>query len=493
MTLTFPIGPIQTPCPEGGSCGIEWSAIARWAKVIEAAAAEFDVPAPRIAATIVIESRGNRNAIQRNAQGDSFGLMQVVPRFWEGLIEQLAGQRFPNENAAGQAMIDAPSLAVRVGAAVLRSFYDEVQDWDKASSMFFLGRPKVPGVYWDGWDTENGNSGPAYRASLNGLMEELTVTDAPDLVFKTLRPPAYITRIVPKPWEGAGFDRVPPRNNVGMCMHKWWGYGDELSLYRLFGTGGERQADALTDWSITQEGVVTLLNEPWGTRAGWANGPANHLEGDGVQFVRQLGVGAVNSRLVSVEFEGKDEPLTEQQMEKGSSLWAYYYDAWEVPYTQYPLNPKVGLVTDLDHWEIGDKECPFAGARAQRSQFQDRVRGKLKAAQTQGGTTDPIPPVIPPEPDHSWIPDGMTEDVVRGLFGTLERIDMDGTTTNVGFDPAGVISNAWLARGADLKMYPEGQRWFRLQDGATVRNIVSFSNGWLLLGNDGDRSSWKWL
>lgn len=344
----------------------------------------------------------------------------------------------------------------------------------------------------------DGNNPDAYGRQAAELINQLPLLEeeekpVTDLVFKTLRPPTYITRIVPKPWEGAGFDRVPPRNNVGMCMHKWWGYGDELSLYRLFGTGGERQADALTDWSITQEGVVTLLNEPWGTRAGWANGPANHLEGDGVQFVRQLGVGAVNSRLVSVEFEGKDEPLTEQQMEKGSSLWAYYYDQWEVPYTEYPMNPKVGLVTDLDHWEIGDKQCPFAGARAQRSQFQDRVRGKLKAAQTKEGTTEPIPPVNPPQPDHSWIPDGMTEDVVEGLFGTLERVNPDGSVVEVGFDPKGIISNAWLARGADLKLYPEAQRWFKLQDGATVRNVVSFSSGWVLMGTDGDRASWKWL
>lgn len=343
----------------------------------------------------------------------------------------------------------------------------------------------------------DGNNPDHYGRRAADLIDALPLREeespVPDLVFKTLRPPAYDTRIVVKPWEGAGFDRVPPRNNVGMCMHKWWGTGDKYALYRLFSTGGERQADALVDWSITQEGEVVLLNEPWGTRAGWANGPANNLEGDGVQFVRQLGVGAVNGRLVSCEFEGRDEPLTAAQMQRGSDLWAYYYDQWEVPYTEYPMNPKVGLVTDLDHWEIGDKECPFAGARGQRSQFQDLVRGKLKAAQTQGGSTDPIPPVNPPQPDHSWIPDGMTEDVVEGLFGTLERVDMDGTVTNVGFDPKGVISNAWLARGAELKMYPQAQRWFKLKDGATTRNVVSFSSGWVLMGTDGDRGSWKWL
>lgn len=494
MTIVYPVGPVRTIAPWGKPFGIDWSAISQWASQLADACTEFAVPEERAAGHVTIESQGKRTALQINQRyGNTYGLMQVNPLYHQGLIESLAGGRFTSADEAGQALIDAPSLALRVGCGVLRRYFDQYHDWDQASSAFFLGNNR-----WDGADSENGNTGPQYRTSLNGLIDELTAvaeeeTPVSDLVFKTLKPPAYDTRIVVKPWEGAGFDRVPPRNNVGMCMHKWWGTGDKYALYRLFSTGGERQADALVDWSITQEGEVVLLNEPWGTRAGWANGPANNLEGDGVQFVRQLGVGAVNGRLVSCEFEGRDEPLTAAQMQRGSDLWAYYYDQWEVPYTEYPMNPKVGLVTDLDHWEIGDKECPFAGARGQRSQFQDLVRGKLKAAQTQGGSTDPIPPVNPPQPDHSWIPDGMTEDVVEGLFGTLERVDMDGTVTNVGFDPRGVISNAWLARGAELKMYPQAQRWFKLKDGATTRNVVSFSSGWVLMGTDGDRGSWKWL
>lgn len=173
MTLTFPSGPIRTLCPEGGSCGIEWSAIAKWKDQIEGAASEFDVPAERIAATIVIESRGNRDAVQQNNQnGWSYGLLQVVPRWWKALIETLAGKSFANEHAAGQAMIDAPSLALRAGAAVLRRYFEDHGDWDKASSAFFLGNPD-----WRGADTENGNTGAAYRASLGGLMEELSMTD----------------------------------------------------------------------------------------------------------------------------------------------------------------------------------------------------------------------------------------------------------------------------------------------------------------------------
>ena len=317
---------------------------------------------------------------------------------------------------------------------------------------------------------------------------------AETITFGNVKHPPYETHIVPKPWEGAGFDRVPPRKVVGVCDHKWWGYGDALALVRLFGTGGERQGDALTDYSITQEGEVVLLNEWWGTRSPWANGPANDLEGDGPLFVRKLGVGAVNARLVSIENEGKDDRLTDIQFRRTAELHAYLFDSCRVPYDQYPYNPNVGCVTSLQHWELGPKQCPFAGMRSQTDALQDAVRGILKAAQT-GGTDEPIPPVDPPEPDHDWLPDGMTIDIVRALFGKGVRHNADGTETEVVFDEKGVISNAWLARGAKDKAYPGFQEWWVTKDSATGKNrhVVAFNNGWVLFGDGADRSSWKWL
>jgi hypothetical protein len=281
-------------------------------------------------------------------------------------------------------------------------------------------------------------------------------------------------------------------------MHKWWGYGDKLSLVRLFGTGGERQADALTDYSITQEGELVMLNEPEGTRSPWANGGSDGLEGDGTLFVRSLGTGAINARLISVEFEGRDEPLTPAQVAVGTDLWAYWFDRVRVPWSDYPLFPQLGIVTDLDHYEFATKACPFAGARAQRSQFQDIVRGKLKEAQTGEVTTDPppVPPPTPIEPDHDWLPDGMTEKMVKGLFGTGIRYDPDGTETEFAFDQKGLISNAWLSRGREDHIYPMAGSWWRMVDltpGVGLRNMVSFSNGWILVGTTGDRSTWKWL
>lgn len=320
-----------------------------------------------------------------------------------------------------------------------------------------------------------------------------TVPDVPATEYKfgNCKVPNYDTKIVVKPWVGAGYDVVPPRNNVGMCMHQWWGYGDKYSLYRLFSTGGERQADALVDWSLTQEGELVMLNEPWKTRAGWANGGSDGLEGYGTLFVRTLGVGAINGRLVSCEFEGKGDPLTDAQMDIGSSLWAYYFDSFRVPWDSYPLNPAVGCVTDLDHYEFATKDCPFSGARNQRHVFQSLVKGKLKAGQT-GTDSGPVDPN--PQPDHSWLPKGLTVEIVRELFGTGEKHNPDGTTASFAFDEKGLISNAWLAEGTKTNQYPAALDWWRINDSnnQVVRNIVTFSNGRLLQGNDGDRASWSW-
>ena len=309
--------------------------------------------------------------------------------------------------------------------------------------------------------------------------------------FGNVPHPRYEKHIVPKPWVGAGYDLVPPRNIIGLCMHKWWGYGDKLALVRLFGTGGERQADALTDYSLTQEGELVMLNEPEGTRSPWANGGSDGLEGDGTLFVRKLGVGAINARLISVEFEGKAEPLTAAQLEVGTSLWAHWFDRRKVSWEDYPMHPKVGCVTDLDHYEFATKDCPFSGARGQRSQFQDMVRGKMKAGQV-GATPDPVPPVTPPAPDHDWLPDGLTEAQVKILFGRGTRHNADGTTSTFEFDPSGVISNAWLARGAKQSLYPAAAHWWKMKEEKLVRNVVSFSNGWVLEGEDGNRATWSW-
>ena len=84
---------------------------------------------------------------------------------------------------------------------------DAVSDWDRASSKFFLGNPT-----WTGADTVNGNTGPKYRASLNGLIAEQAVADATTAGssvpsrLSQIQLPAGVTEAELRNWFGDQFD-----------------------------------------------------------------------------------------------------------------------------------------------------------------------------------------------------------------------------------------------------------------------------------------------
>ncbi len=170
----YPTGQIKTRNPKGQPFGVDWAQIIQWAPDVESVAGNditTRLVAPRLLAHIVIESQGIPTAIQRNpSNGDSFGLLQVVPRWWQAMIEALAERSFASHEAAGQAMITDPFLAIRCGSAVLGSFYGQFGSWDAASSGFFTGKPN-----WDGADTVNGTRGGDYKQCLNELIVELGV------------------------------------------------------------------------------------------------------------------------------------------------------------------------------------------------------------------------------------------------------------------------------------------------------------------------------
>ena len=175
-TPAGPSGPATTTglgAPQGTikalGDGTRWSAINQWDDLTAKAAAESGVPASRVKAHIVIESRGVETAVQRNPQGASFGLMQVVPRWWRSEIGQLAGRSYATDEDAGQAMLADPLLAIRAGCRVLQVFRAaNGETWDQTSSRFFLGNPN-----WQGGDTVNGTSGADYKRLLDALMAEI--------------------------------------------------------------------------------------------------------------------------------------------------------------------------------------------------------------------------------------------------------------------------------------------------------------------------------
>jgi len=170
-------GPIRTRNAwNGGDFGVPWENINRWDAFFQQASDRYAIPFARIKGHCVIESQGEPRARQQNPQGDSFGLLQVVPRFWGNLIGDLADVDVNgwSQEAIGALMMDNPRVAVLAGTAVLRSNFDQAGNWDQASSLFFLGNPT-----WAGGDFVNPTDGPTYQRTLNQLIAEIDQATGP--------------------------------------------------------------------------------------------------------------------------------------------------------------------------------------------------------------------------------------------------------------------------------------------------------------------------
>lgn len=166
--MAAPTGPIRAQGYWGRN-SVMWGQITRWDGHTRAASARYQAPLRRIRAHIAIESGGKSQTVQKNYDnGFSYGLMQVVPRWWGDLIRDLSGTNLRGEAELGQLLLDDPRLAVMCGVAVLRSFFDQYGgSWAKASSGFFTGTPD-----WNGHDTVNGTTGTTYRDVINRLIAE---------------------------------------------------------------------------------------------------------------------------------------------------------------------------------------------------------------------------------------------------------------------------------------------------------------------------------
>jgi hypothetical protein len=316
--------------------------------------------------------------------------------------------------------------------------------------------------------------------------------------------------IVSKPAEGAGFYRVAPRwpRIVGCCNHITDGDpgGDAIEWYRaFFSTGGERAWDALVDTVIARDGEIGLLNDPrdvnrGGTRAGWANGTVDGLEGEGVAFYQHYP--AINDVLWSKEHVARSgQALTDAQMEASIQLSAAVAHNSGCPWDSYPRNAtKSNVVIEQEHANFALKACPdwwFI------EHFRPVLRREVKAILTkqQTGSTNPgtPPPAIsPPSPPpleggvspvaEPSYPFGFTREAIDFFFGTLTRYD--GAT--FGFDPAGPISLLWLARCREEGKFPEAESW-SLFGG---RDVVQWEGGWMAIRDGGGadpKAVWSWI
>lgn len=281
----------------------------------------------------------------------------------------------------------------------------------------------------------------------------------------------------------------------------WFRRGAASTGLTDYGIGGSTDG---TQW----DGVVLRWNDPLGraatgispNRSGWANGGSDGLEGDGPLFVRTLGVSAINRDLVSIERSdggNTSTPVSAKQFESICALSAYWFDQAHVPWDRFPLNPAHGIVTHLLHFEFATKSCPHAPVINRIDEIQARIRQILKAGQTAQDDSTPCPQNIPISLDHALWPAGYDLKTLKSRFGALIRHNETGSEERFLFDPAGVISNAWVARcaseGRIAKQLPRALHWWVLRaDGDQAYDIVTFDGRWTLFRAD-RHIAWRWI
>lgn len=350
--------------------------------------------------------------------------------------------------------------------------------------------------FYDRYSPPSENPTVKRLSSLLSDVNQWRSEDSPTDPWRPYPWPAMVELIVTKPYEGAGFDRVAFRGDriEGKCDHITDGEGSIESYQAFFSTGGERAADALVDTVIGRDGRIGLLND-WrnpnrgGTRAGWANGGTDGLEGIGVPFYRRFP--RINDVLVSTEHVTRSGvPLNDAQLSATIELsTAIMQNHVRVPADSFPL--KDGLDREQYHAAFAIKACPDEPFLSTHRPVIIR-EAKKKLAAWQGH----LPPPPPPPPE--WVgPWGLPIEFFARQFGVMKIPDSTlAGRTAYPFDPKGSVSLAWLERVGregilpeveelvefDSDLFPGKERW------------VSFVNGWrLICPIDNQRAGWRWL
>jgi len=319
-----------------------------------------------------------------------------------------------------------------------------------------------------------------------------TVADARPRTRQPVPFPPLVDLVVAKPTSGdAGFDRCEPRGPriVGVCDHITAGEMSIEGYAAFFGIDGERGRDALVDTVIGRDGRIGLLND-WrdpkrgGTRAGWANGGSNGLEGPGVEFVARLGATAINQRLVSKEHVARSgQRLTDAQIAASIALDTAVLDAAGVRWHEYPRRNDLGIAVRYGHKHFATKGCPedvFMGIVPVLDREVLAILTRYQTGSTNPDRPAPAPVPVPPK-SPGW---------PERLFGALMRTMPDGTRRMYPYDPKGPISVAWLARCRKEGLWPTAGEWYTVG----TKHFISFSNGWVLYSpRIDDYVNWRWV
>jgi hypothetical protein len=318
------------------------------------------------------------------------------------------------------------------------------------------------------------------------------------VIFGRVPRPTMVELIVQKPdHQGSafGYIKTSPRKNVGLVHHETQGRGSGQFYHGFFSCpDGERCKNALVDFFIDRAGTIFMLNDPFGTRAGWANGggveEVGGLEGDGPRFFSRFGVDGINLQLVSIEYEKTSaEDMTDAQVQSGGALAAWIHDLDSQPWDSHPFVPKYDCVTSFLHFEFGTTDCG-KGEKDDISRIQAVTKGIMKQFQ-QGGSGEPIDPEVEDLPDPE-LPGGLTIEEAKRRFGTYRKHLPDGRIKEGGFDPNGAISLAWAHRAAEEEVWPAVEDWFVLEGGGKRFSLITFENDWLM-AKLADRSGLQWV
>lgn len=310
--------------------------------------------------------------------------------------------------------------------------------------------------------------------------------------------------IVEKAGPGHGYYAVqaPGRHTVGVCDHITDGEATIEWYHDFFSIGGQRADDALVDFIIDREGRIAMFNDPNGTRAGWANGGVDGVEGGGRAFLARFGL-QINFILSSTEHvcrAGQD--WTPAMLESSIKLNAWRLDHDGMHWNSCPIHQDYGVSTHLHHGEFTGKggnselECAGKWYRAHESDIVKAVALEMKKYQEP----DNPAPVQPPSPPTDFYPDGMNLEKCRKAFNRLRMHDVNGKVTGYNkFNPKGQVSMMWLSRARETGVFPQAQDRYLVADndgGPTrervTRELVTFENGDLLVRSS-SRSGWNWV
>lgn len=436
----------------------------------------------------------NRRAAFDAAQGVSALVLHL------GIVESTLGRTQPQPGAHNNwlGLRVLTSLDFMAFASAADCVREVIRRWTDSTYKNGVYGPRdlsLAGMYFKYSPPDENDTDGLIRQAVERINRWREGASSGGINWSPLPYPAMLDMIVPKPGENAGFTRTSFRGprTVGSCNHITDGdpAGDELAFYHgFFATGGERAWDALVDTVIARDGRIGLFND-WrdpnrgGTRAGWANGTTDGLEGDGVAFYRKFP--AVNDVLVSKEHVARaGQAITDATLASSIALSAAVAQDAKCRYDTYPTHQTHGVVIEQQHRNFAPKSCPaepFIG-----TVYPVLVR-EVKALLTkhQTGSSNPGTPPPPPPPGGPDYPPPFGLAEMEFFFGTLTRYD--GQT--FGFDPNGPISLLWLHRASREMVFPEAESWVQIGN----RDIVTWEGGWTAVrhrAND-PKDDWVWI